>query len=160
MIHLVKRALWTAANAALEPTEDLRGIKTVRRSDWNEEPIRSLPSLSFEWGGGLTFTSFTNPLDIQFDISAILKTAFVKNPDDGQEAIEKLLWDMNDSSEWGLIPFLMSVRAIDLPPSPYRVLLTPKVGEPIVEKYETDSYTFSLITLIQCQIQRAPISRS
>lgn len=159
MIHLVKQAIWTAANAAKIPNGDLRGFKAIRRSDWNEEPVRSLPSLSFEWGGGLTFTSFNNPLDISFDLSAVIKTAFVKNPDDGQEAIEKLLWDLDSDTEWGLIPFLLSTRVVDLPPTPYCVLLTPKIGEPIAEKYESNDYTFSLITLIQCQIQRNPLRR-
>lgn len=156
MIHIVRSALWSAANAQKIPGDNLRSFKTINRSDWELIPIKQLPSLSFEWGGGLNFEGFTNPLSINFDISAVIKSAAVGSPDEGSEELLKLLWDMDTESEWGLVPFLLETRNIQLPGTPYTVLLTPKVGEPIAEKLETNQYTFSCLTLIQCQIQRDP----
>jgi len=156
VIHLIKNALHTASLAQKIPGGDFRGFNSIYRSDWEEAPERELPNLSWEWGGGLTFNSFTNPLDIQFDIQAVIKTSAVASPAEGSEDLLKLLWDLDATSEWGLIPWLIDNRCISLPPTPYSVVLTPKVGEPIAEKIDDEHFSFTTLVLIQCQVQRDP----
>lgn len=157
MIHLVKKELWTRAGAAMQADGFLEKFKSRFRSDWALTPMSQLPAVYFEWGGGMSFTSFENPLAVDFDLSVIIKTKAVQNPDDGQEAIEKLFWDADATNDYGLLPFLLTNRSIPLPPTDYLALLTPKVGEPIAEQLENAQYTFSLLTIVQVQIQRAPI---
>jgi len=154
MIHLVKSALETIALAEQNPSGDLRGFRTIRKGDWKEIPIEEQPALCFEWGGGMTFDGQVNPLDLSFDIQAVIKMSNPNDPDVSTEELERLLWDLDETSDWGLIPFLLSNRGIQLSPTPYTVLFTFVVGEPIVERIETNFHSYSTIVLINARIQR------
>lgn len=148
MIHQTKLALQQLMAANTNPTSDLRDYKTIRKGDWKNVPILEQPSISIEWGGTLGFEQLFNPFKPVWNIQLVIKATEPRDPDLLAEKLEKLLWDMNSTSDWGLIPFLRDNRRLTV--NGFTVLLTPHAAEPIVEANPDNSFSGSCIVTVNC----------
>lgn len=153
MIYQTKSVLHALMLANSGPTQDLRGYKTFRKGDWKEVPILEQPSLSIEWGGSFQFGQAFNPFESTFTLDLVTKCTEPRDPDLVSKKIELLLWDFDLTGDWGLIPFLRDNRSLQLPNSPYTVLITPRTGEVLIESNGDNYYSASCITTLECTSQ-------
>ena len=154
MIYQTRKAIYDLAVLQLGVGNDLRDYKTIRLGDWKEVPVAEQPSLSIEWGGNLSVEEHTNPFEVDFDIHLVTKCSAPLDPDDAEKLAELLLWSLNDTSDWGLIPFLRDNRKIQIANTPFTVLLTIRDSETVIEGTPEHSYSCSCITVVNCKTMR------
>lgn len=152
MIYQTKEALYNLCVSKLN--SDLRNYKTVRTGDWKEVPVQEQPSLSILWGGNLTVEEHTNPFEIDFDLHLVTKCSDPLDPDAAEKLAELLLWNMDSSEDWGLIPMLRDNRKLPIIGTPFSILLTLRDSETVVEGTPEHYYSCSCITVVNCKTMR------
>jgi len=152
VIYQTRKALYDLAVTQLA-TGDLKDYKTIRMGDWKEVPVAEQPSLSIEWGGNLQIEEHSNPFEVDFDLHLVTKCSNPLDPNEAAKAAEQLLWNMNSSSDWGLIPFLRDNRHLSIAGTPFVVLLTLAGSDVVVEGLPDNSYSCSCITTVNCKTQ-------
>lgn len=152
MIYQTRKALYD--KMILNLNQDLREYRTVRLGDWKEVPVQEQPSCSIEWGGNMTVENHTNPFEIDFDLHLVTKCSAPLDPDEAEKLAELLLWNMDTQGDWGLIPFLRDNRQLQIPETPFSILLTVRDSETVIEGTPEQFFSCSCITVVNCKIMR------